>query len=103
MVRDPVTVSLVIFRGEVSKDGMLKLFGFDEEMVIDSVTVIVDLRVAEILLSTDEEFTFAVESEVGNFVALRRVVIVAFEGSTVLSDSMTVGVVTMFELLLMIG
>lgn len=76
---------------------MLILFGFDEEILRDSTAVIVDLRVAEILLPIAEDFMFAVESEVGNSVTLGRVVMVACEGSTVFSDSMTVGVAMIFE------
>ena len=78
---------------------MLILFGFDEEIVRDSIVIIVDLRVAEILLSIAEDFMFAVESEVGNSVTLRSVVTVACEGSMVLSDSMIVGFAMIFELL----
>ena len=88
MVEDSLPVLVIIKR----EDGMLILLGFDEE-AMRSEAVKVELIVAKLFLSTTEDFALTV-TEIGNSVTLGNVVMVANEGSMVLSDSKTVGVAT---------
>ena len=92
MVKDSLPVPVVI----KSEDGMVILFGFDEETVI-SEAVIVELMVAKLFLSITEDFAVTV-TEVGNSVILGNVVLVACENSMVPSDSKIVGVGTIIVL-----
>ena len=90
VVKNSLAVPVVI----KSEDGMLILFGFGEERVTvrgDSEVVKVKLIVADVLLSTAEDFALTVVAEVGNSVILGSVVMVASEGSMIVSDSKTVG------------
>ena len=95
----------MIISGEESEDVPI-LFGL--EIVSDSVVVIV-LGLAEILLSIAEDVKISINmvdlvctgsEEAGDSVTLgskSRVVIVAYEASTVLSVSVTIGVGKMIE------
>ena len=84
VVEDSLAVPVII----KSEDDILILLGFDEKTVRGEA-VKVELIVAEDLLSTTEYFV--VVTEVGNSVTLGNVVMVASEGSMVVSDSKTVG------------
>ena len=88
VVEDSLPVPVII----KSEGDMLILLGFDEETV-RSEAVKVELIVAKLFLSTTEDFALTV-TEIGNSVTLGNVVMVANEGSMVLSDSKTVGVAT---------
>ena len=88
VVEDSLPVPVII----KSEGDMLILLGFDEETV-RSEAVKVELIVAKLFLSTIEDFALTV-TEIGNSVTLGNVVMVANEGSMVLSDSKTVGVAT---------
>ena len=88
VVKNSLAVPVVI----ESEDGMLILFGFGEERVtVRGEVVKVKLIVADVLLSTAEDFALTVVAEVGNSVSLGSVVMVANEGSMIISDSKTVG------------
>ena len=84
VVEDSLAVPVII----KSEDDILILLGFDEKTVRGEA-VKVELIVAEDLLSTTEYFMAV--TEVGNSVTLGNVVMVASEGSMVVSDSKTVG------------
>ena len=104
----PELVDRLFIRGEVNKDCMLILLALDSVAVRDSTVVIV---VDEILLSiagdvnTSENVVAlgSIESEAGNSVMLRSNTRVACEDSTVLSDSVAVGVAKILELSLMVA
>ena len=91
VVEDSLPVPVII----KSEGDTLILLGFDEETV-RSEAVKVELIVAKLFLSTTEDFALTV-TEIGNSVTLGNVVMVANEGSMVLSDSKTVGVATIIK------